>query len=64
MGVTLAMPDPSMYLQEYEVNYGASSSELIYRLHEEATLVHSRDLPDEGTDYFALRPVHSSLTAQ
>jgi len=45
-----------MYLQEYEVDYGASSGELIYRLHEEAALVHSRDLPDEGTDYFALDP--------
>lgn len=50
------MPDPNAYLQEYEIDFGATSGKHIYRLEKEATLVHSRDLPDEGTDYFALDP--------
>ena len=50
------MPDRSMYLQEYEIDFGATLGQLLYPLDKEATLVHSSAMPTEGTDYFALDP--------
>ncbi len=50
------MPDRAMYLQEYEIDFGANLGQLLYYLDEEATLDHSDNLPEVGTDYFALDP--------
>jgi hypothetical protein len=50
------MTDKSLYLQEYEIDASAKLGQLLYNLDRQATLVHSKDLPDVGTDYFAIDP--------
>lgn len=50
------MTDRSLYLQEYEIDASATMGQLLYHMDKEATLVHSRNLPEDGTDYFAIDP--------
>jgi len=50
------MIDPSMFLQEYEINFGARLGSLVYQLHDEATLEKSFPIPPNWTRYFSLDP--------
>jgi hypothetical protein len=52
----LKMTDKSLYLQEYEIDASATLGQLLYTMDREATLVHSSQMPSEGTDYFAIDP--------
>lgn len=48
--------DPSMAEQELEINFSARSGQLVYVLHDEATLCNSRPLHPNATRYFSLDP--------
>jgi hypothetical protein len=45
-----------MWMQEEEIDFSAAQGERVYHFDEAATLVDSSQMPDEGTDYFALDP--------
>lgn len=50
------MTDPARYRQEYEIDFSATLGQLVYILHDEATLCNSRPLHPNATKYFSLDP--------
>lgn len=56
LGEFKKMTDPSLYLQEYEVVSSATLGQLIYNMHEPATIEKSFPIPPHWTRYMGLDP--------
>ena len=51
-----SMTEKSMFLQEYEIDFGARLGTLVYQLRDEATVERSFPIPPNWTRYFSLDP--------
>src|SRR6267142_3230830 len=52
----IGMTDPGPYRQEYEIDFAGTLGQLVFGLHEPATLEESFIIPESWTRYFALDP--------